>query len=48
MYIVPYSHARVGEFFQVIWEGFQVVEVEKEEKSKRKENKGCKRGMILM
>jgi len=34
MYIVPHS--------QVIWEGFQVIEVGKEEKRKRKEKKGRK------
>jgi len=32
-----------GEFFLVIWEGFQVVGVGKEEKEKRKEEKGRKR-----
>jgi len=30
---------RAGGFFQVIWEGFQVVEKRKEEKRKRKEKR---------
>ena len=33
----------VGGIFQVIWEGFQVVGVGKEEKVKRKKKKGRKR-----
>ena len=52
MYIVPFS-GRGGEFFQVIWEDFQVVQVGKEEKGRerrkgdektkrKKEEKGIK------
>ena len=43
--IVPYSPLPGGGrgFFQVIWEGFQVVEVGKEEKRKRKKKKGGKK-----
>jgi len=41
MYIVPYSPLQEREegIYQVIWEGFKVVEKAKQEKTKRKERK---------
>ena len=44
MYIVPHSPPLGrGIFFQVIWEGFPVVEVQKEENRKERENMEEKR-----
>jgi len=39
MYIVPFPPLGRGDFFQVIWEGFPVVEVRKEENRKGKGRK---------